>query len=1255
MLASAATASGATITDRPLLFRFDGADTTAGAFANPWKIAIDDSSGVVYVSENPEFAGGREAVDKFHPDGSAWSFEASGSSSLSGGVDNPFDGRLGVAVDNSGGPNQSRLHVSQRLGKATSAFAPSGSLLWKIPSSSYGFQPQDVAVDHSGHVWIAPGGELGSLTVKEYANTGAPPAPIGSLPVPSVAGIDFDASENAYIVLGNSNGGIGNAGDVVKFSGGAKGPTIDSGAVDVYADQSGAGGHIFTAHREGFNEYDSKGAAIGSFGASAVLAGEGIAYSKALDRVYVVDHGMNVVDAFGPPVTGTVPDPTIAATDEIKVGQATLHGSVNPQGVSNSYHFEYAPKGFFGDWREVSESTPQSLPEDSASHAVSFHPTNLRGNTTYQVRLVGVNSANGLRLASGLSEFKTQQVAAPPPLTIDEPSAIASASAKVTGTINPLEDFVSWRVQKSTDPACAEDFSDEATQTLPGEARNVPVPVEYTMNGLLPAQHYCVRIVATNSLGSTISEVRELTTKADPPSEAEIASAAPRTDTTARLNARVNPEGEATLTYHFEYEEEGSGEWISLPDRQYVGSARRRVPIGQEVGGLTPNTVYRYRLAKAVNEAGSAPSLGADRTFATRTIAEATPPQRGIELVSNPDKGNQNALAVGPFNGTPTTTGDGEKVLWTVLGGAPGANSGSQAAFLAERTPSGWRSQSLLPPADGQVGKGFFVYRVEAATPDFSRFLFQVAKSDVFLTGSRTIVRLDVDHHQDVLTSYDKNLSESLGLAADLTDDGAQVLAINSDTDQLEEIGAGAPEVVSLTPGGTPFSCGLSHEGESFMGPAPRAAGRSWRPGYHRIATTDASRVYFEAHANGDCGGRYRLYVRNREAEETRQIDPGVLEKSPELIRVAPDGRSAYFVTFSKLDPIDGNEDADVYRWDEGEGVSTCVTCEADPDVSIAQFGGPVVTLVSDDFSHVYFVSKKQLTPEAMPGTSNVYALSAGQIHFVATTLGDQSDAANVDPLNGESQALISADGNVLTFVSQGGLTADAVASQCLKTGELNPGIGACRELYRYDDRDGSLECLSCAHGVLTTHSAGSTFYGPQPVHFKMSADGSTIAFATAERLVALDVNNDIDIYEWRDGSLRLITDGLTDFQTGFAAPQVSGVDADGSDILFSVVEPGLTGFERDRLANVYDARVGGGFVPPAPPAHCSEDSCQGPLSAPPSVGEPASAGFAGRGNVVEARLRCRKGKVRRRGRCVKGRHRKHHKRAGHVRGGGAG
>jgi len=176
-----------------------------------------------------------------------------------------------------------------------------------------------------------------------------------------------------------------------------------------------------------------------------------------------------------------------------------------------------------------------------------------------------------------------------------------------------------------------------------------------------------------------------------------------------------------------------------------------------------------------------------------------------------------------------------------------------------------------------------------------------------------------------------------------------------------------------------------------------------------------------------------------------------------------------------------------------------------------------------------------------------------------------------------------------------------------------DPLSGTPNQLYLYDDRDRSLECISCRRDGKPTSN-----FANEPPPTALSADGSTAAFTTAEALVPLDVNNEKDVYEWRNGAVRLITDGVSDFPEGNAGPKVAAIDADGSDVFFTVAAPGgLTGFEHDGVANFYDSRIGGGFTPPSPPTHCEGESCQGPLEPLPSLSAASSAAFSGRGNTA--------------------------------------
>ena len=1273
-LASPALA-GTVTNERPLLDAFDGSDTAAGAFAKPQAIAIDNSTGNVYVLTSAG-SPAHGVVDKFNAGGEATNFAATGESSLDGTPGGPFKALWydsDIAVDNSA-VNPGRLYVADRLGGGIHAFDPEGNHLWTLPETTV--DPCGIAVDGEGHLWVVDEDKKEAI---EFAASGSPPAPINSVPLTSGQGPchpGIDQSGNDLYVGDQVNRGLFGSefNGVRKYVGGAFDSILsDESSQDVAVDQKNPKGHIFALHgvinptpEDGFDEFEPcaepkcpvKGSPFGGdllgngLGEPDVF---GIAHNSTLDWVYVSDAASNTVKVFGPITSGTIPDVSTTATDGLTRSEAIAHGTINPQSLPHTYHFEWKA-GTASSWGAAQSSPLQSIePTDSSLHLVSLPLTELNQNTTYQVRLVGTNSGSHLSEYSSPDTFKTLPPP-PPTVSIDSISAITTSSAHIVATINPQQDITKWLVLKKEGSGAAEseceafedaEFSIVKEGTIPNKTPG-SVQVEADLEGLEPAQTNCVRVVATNS-GGAGSASDSFKTPTIPPSEASTAFAAPRLDTSARLNARVNPEGEAILSYRFEWSEDGVN-WTALPLRESTVNARRQIVIADELLGLEPDTTYHYRLALVENEAGPAPIPPEAKTFTTRTSAEVNPPSpcpnealrvaqgtdsylgacRTIELVNSPDKGNQNVRTEITQGASPLSA-DGERAVWNVLSGAPGGNVGVGSTFLAQRTPQGWQSRAVLAPApQGAGGSEEGGYSLATTTPDLSAFVFNAGIGALSPEGaSERLVWVDASQGQRLLAEYPEPVN---GGRADMTDDGAHVFFVDAGgLHQLEDLGPAPPETVSLLPDGVPSECGLdiTDSNRSFVGGGanPEAAALLWRPGYHMVATTDASRVFFQAKPNGKpCGSAfYGIYVRDREGKETTLIDPGT-GISPNFIRATPDGRQAYFLTSSSCrkftypqltcqipEPADANSHADVYRWDEGAGEggeSECLTCVV-AEAEVARTIGGV--MVSDDFSHVYFQSSKQLVPgQGKAGELNIYSLSGGAIDFVA----NPNDGASLS----EGNALLSANGEVLVFMTSNStsahqeLTADRLAAKCAQLKNTTPQ--PCEELIRYDDRDGSLECLSCHHGAITENSVGVAV-APAGHEFKMSADGSTVAFTTAEALLPDDVNRSTDVYEWRNGVRSLLSDGVTTYPQSFtASPQLHAVGGDGADILFSLVDPTLTGFEQDGFANLYDARIGGGFAVPNPPAHCSEESCQGPLQAAPRVDRPNSSSFFGQGNM---------------------------------------
>ena len=165
------------------------------------------------------------------------------------------------------------------------------------------------------------------------------------------------------------------------------------------------------------------------------------------------------------------------------------------------------------------------------------------------------------------------------------------------------------------------------------------------------------------------------------------------------------------------------------------------------------------------------------------------------------------------------------------------------------------------------------------------------------------------------------------------------------------------------------------------------------------------------------------------------------------------------------------------------------------------------------------------------------------------------------------------------------------------------------------------------------------------------SANGDYVFFVTAGALLPSDVDGETpvcnieeycgegdevgnhnsestastDVYEWRksgvdgcapvQGCLALISSG-----TGGLRNMLVGIADEGRDVFFATHSQ-LVPQDTDAQGDVYDARIDGGFPPPAPrPVECEGDACSTPFAAPSEV-TPSSSTFQGAGNLPPAAL----------------------------------
>jgi hypothetical protein len=175
------------------------------------------------------------------------------------------------------------------------------------------------------------------------------------------------------------------------------------------------------------------------------------------------------------------------------------------------------------------------------------------------------------------------------------------------------------------------------------------------VSGLVPATGYRFRLVASNENaplpGDVDGETAEFTTL--PPALIDSSTVSAVTAESATLQAEINPLGDLT-SYHFEYlteaaylQNEEAGEplftgAVQVPSADApVGAGFSDVSVSQHLQGLASHTTYRYRtvVENAVSEAFGGPFAGPVHAFTTQApVSLALPDGRGWELVSPLDK-----------------------------------------------------------------------------------------------------------------------------------------------------------------------------------------------------------------------------------------------------------------------------------------------------------------------------------------------------------------------------------------------------------------------------------------------------------------------------------------------------------------------------------------------------------------------------------------------------------------------------------------
>jgi hypothetical protein len=176
------------------------------------------------------------------------------------------------------------------------------------------------------------------------------------------------------------------------------------------------------------------------------------------------------------------------AASRVRETSAQLNGTVNPDGSSTRYYFQWGLTSIYGD-------TGAAHSAGDGSRAVAIHEdaSDLIPGTVYHYRLV---AGNGYGISVGAD--RTLRTAGHPPPAVETGTAteVNANGATLTGAINPGGQATTWYMQWGTSTGYGQ-------QTAPQKltASSSPEDVAVSLEGLLaPGTIYHYRLVATHGI-----------------------------------------------------------------------------------------------------------------------------------------------------------------------------------------------------------------------------------------------------------------------------------------------------------------------------------------------------------------------------------------------------------------------------------------------------------------------------------------------------------------------------------------------------------------------------------------------------------------------------------------------------------------------------------------------------------------------------------------------------------------------------------
>jgi len=287
-------------------------------------------------------------------------------------------------------------------------------------------------------------------------------------------------------------------------------------------------------------------------------------------------------------------DPTFAPY----ISTVVVKGTVNPNGALTTYWFEYGTTSGLG-----TKTTTYLIGSGYTTLYTPAYVTGLLSNTNYYFRL---SAQNSLGTVNGTTySFKTSTTP-PPSGTVPTANTVAATditrnAANLQGKINPNGDTTTYWFEYGTTSGLGAVSAYKTTDNT-----NLSLNVSALIPSLQPLTKYYFRLNAQNQFGTVNGQILNFVT--DGPAASSIPtvntnSATAITSDSAKLNAKVNPNGVAT-TYWFEYSDNSLLSLVSNTLEQSLSNNFSITNVSTDISNLNNDTKYYVRVV-AKNQHGT--------------------------------------------------------------------------------------------------------------------------------------------------------------------------------------------------------------------------------------------------------------------------------------------------------------------------------------------------------------------------------------------------------------------------------------------------------------------------------------------------------------------------------------------------------------------------------------------------------------------------------------------------------------------------